>query len=291
MTGAEIGSVKVAQSIATALTSAMDSPSKEIGNYVADRIRLLRYKSLLKIVKRAEAIAKDEGMSLKMPPLKFFVPFCEGASLENADEDATIASLWANLLLNSSEEDDGRSLLYLRILREITKSEAEFLKALVEGGRARTRTRLSWWHIDDIFSFDDELVRIHISELPTNFDDAEIAKAIVDTLECTGVWFTAIIAFPSPSLPDLELFSLYDADRFYATEGSVLALESLGLVKRFKYKGISPPGGQDFHFHCEGVAITELGAAFYSTVTKSDFQHKFDREVQAGQDFDPSWLP
>lgn len=61
--------------ITQAISSAFDSPSKEIGNYIADKIRYLRYTSLLKIVKRAEERAGQAGMTLKMPPISFLCRF------------------------------------------------------------------------------------------------------------------------------------------------------------------------------------------------------------------------
>ncbi|MCW2362871.1 MULTISPECIES: hypothetical protein [Sphingobium] len=73
---------KAIKQITETFETAMDSPSREIGNYIADKIRFLRYKSLLSIVKRAEEKAKINGMALKMPPIKFFLPFAESASLE-----------------------------------------------------------------------------------------------------------------------------------------------------------------------------------------------------------------
>ena len=93
MTGIELIGPKAVEQIANTLNNALDSPSKEIGNYIADKIRYLRYGSLLKIVKSAEEKAKAQGLALKMPPLKFFVPFCESAALE--DEATEIEEAFA----------------------------------------------------------------------------------------------------------------------------------------------------------------------------------------------------
>lgn len=129
-----------AKEIARAVNSIAQSPTAEIGAYIADKVKLLRYKSLIKIVKRAEEIAKSEGVELKMPPLKFFVPFCEGASLEDQGEDVgdklpDIREMWAKLLTNASKEYSSAHQVFRRILSEIGANEAEYLRRLLEDAR------------------------------------------------------------------------------------------------------------------------------------------------------------
>lgn len=173
---ADLIGAKAADEIASTLNTALDSPSKEIGNYIADKIRYLRYGSLLKIVKRAEEKAKKQGMALKMPPLKFFVPFCENAALEAESEDTAdghenLREMWENLLISAGSAETGESLYHLNILKNIGAEEARFLNSLMRDGRADTffMPFASWEATDTKYRKEDSFTA-GFSRLPKNFD-------------------------------------------------------------------------------------------------------------------------
>jgi hypothetical protein len=281
--GAEIAATKTAEFIASSLNAAMESPSKEIGNYIADKIRYLRYESLLKIVMKAEAKAKANGMGLKMPPLKFFLPFCEAASIEEADSDESLADLWSNILLSAQDHFDARHLLYLRILKEITRLEATLLTDLIEKSRAQTESRYSWVSADDISRFSESIIQTLIDELPETFQERDIISAIVDCLECPGVRFELVSSF---NYDDGIECDIYDHNRFHETRGSVQALEALGLINSFKFEGLRSTIWPEASFQVEGINITDLGYSFYKTVNSSDgYRHHFARKIDKGQEY------
>jgi hypothetical protein len=130
----------------------LGSPARELGAFVADKIRALRYNSLLRIVENAEKRAKEKNSHLRMPPVKFFVPFCESASLEEEDDvsSGSLSDLWMNLLLSASTLYDPRHLIFLRVLKELTSNEAKFIEMLVNSSRATIEFKpISWFTYDD----------------------------------------------------------------------------------------------------------------------------------------------
>ena len=189
-------SVVAAHEIAKALNQALESPLKEVGNYIADKIRYLRYKSLLKIVASAKAEAEARGMLLQMPPLKFFVPFCEGASLEEEEGNDSeklndLQEMWKRLLITASEAYDSRHQVFVRILSEITINEVNFLKRMIDNPRATTSSRFSSRFYSEATLFDPaDVVRL-CAEVRT-LGDSEIARLIVECLECPGVLFYVV---------------------------------------------------------------------------------------------------
>ena len=78
----------------------MFSPVTEALGSLGDRVRVYRQLSLMRSFKRAHEIAKEEGLVLKEPPLKFLVPYMEDCSLEQP-EDTTLIDMWAKLLASA----------------------------------------------------------------------------------------------------------------------------------------------------------------------------------------------
>ncbi len=119
---AKEGVIAVKQGLSTVFGPA----AKEFAEYLADKVRFHRYRSLEKILGKAVG---PSGRTPKLPPLKFLVPFFEQASLEE-EEDDVIIDIWAKLLADATNEFSSRHMIFLRLVREITSKEAQLLNAL-----------------------------------------------------------------------------------------------------------------------------------------------------------------
>ena len=56
---------------------------KELSGYLGDQVRFLRWKSAVHILKRARLFCDEEKLAPEKIPIKFLVPFLEGASFED----------------------------------------------------------------------------------------------------------------------------------------------------------------------------------------------------------------
>lgn len=104
------------------------SPFTEGMGLVGDHIRVHRYNVVTNIALRAREMAKENGIDISSPPLKFMVPFLEKASTE--EEDSEICELWSRLLLDACDEFQGVHLTYIQILSEISGAEARYIDEL-----------------------------------------------------------------------------------------------------------------------------------------------------------------
>jgi hypothetical protein len=280
-----------AKQISTALTSAMESPSKEIGNYIADKIRYLRYNSLLSIVKKADEKARKKGMHLKMPAIKFFVPFCEAASLENAEESNELRDIWANLLLGASSRDDADSLLYLKILQQIGTREVKFLRDLMENGRATTfAMMISSFHAEENAEFDERGLDSLFAALPDGFELDYLADLIVDCAECPGILFDEVCVLVNEEGEIGQICANFDHDVERERIPPARILMSLGLVEKLKIRSYPISGCEvPSYLSIDGYRITAAGEAFYKACSDSKFQKKFKRKFDY-KDYDSGFM-
>lgn len=103
------------------------SPASELLGSLGDKVRVYRKLSLLRSLSRAKAIADREGIKLTEPSLKFLVPYLEDCSLENPEDEALI-EMWARLLVDASTSPKSEHSLFIRVLRELTGSEARLFR-------------------------------------------------------------------------------------------------------------------------------------------------------------------
>ena len=166
--------------------------------------------------------------------------------------------------------------MYLRIPKEITKKEAILLISIVEDTKATVfSSGRSWDSCHDVSIFDEELVALFIDELPNGFDDQQVIKAIVNCMECPGVWLSYIAAFSNNAYQVIDYWSYDVFERETRSESSIQVLENLGLVKRFKLTDIRYRERKDVSFWIDGVMITDLGYSFYQAVNQTDYQKTF----------------
>ncbi len=101
--------------------------SSEAGELLADNVKFIRWKNMLKIVEKAQKEMEIRGIQPKEVPLKTLLPILEGASLESEDEN--LQDKWANLLTSAASGNSSRPS-YPKILSELVQSEAQILDYL-----------------------------------------------------------------------------------------------------------------------------------------------------------------
>jgi hypothetical protein len=264
---AELIGIKAVEEIANTLNTALDAPLKEVGNYIADKIRYLRYGSLLKIVKRAEEKAKKQGMALKMPPLKFFVPYAEAASLEENIEDASsLEDAWANLLLSAGLATDARHLLYLRLLKELTGHELSFLDRMVNSGRGLQDSSWSgaWWHHHDCTIFNEDFIFSFIRNINPQDNTGDIPQTILENLEQPGLLFHHVeILCGTPYVDRENVAYLYDGEEYWKWESAIDVLSALNIIREFRYEDIPFDQHRSYVVGVTGCVLTNLGVDFF----------------------------
>ncbi|HEY4300002.1 MAG TPA: hypothetical protein VGM73_03945, partial [Candidatus Didemnitutus sp.] len=87
---------------ALVLQKLCSKPLSELGEILADRVRLWRFSNQISILSRAKEIADSEGLEIKPMSLKVLLPLLDGGSLE---EDPNIQDLWARLLVRGSQDE------------------------------------------------------------------------------------------------------------------------------------------------------------------------------------------
>ena len=142
-------SAKAVQEVAKASGKAIDAASKvggfigkvigdatiEISGSLHDWAKYFRYKNLLRIKDKVEALhilRKLNGQSIPVPP-RFAIPLLEAASEE---DDDSIQSLWAGLIANAT--DPQRHLepkkIFIEILSSLEPFDARLLQYLASQG-------------------------------------------------------------------------------------------------------------------------------------------------------------
>lgn len=101
---------------------------EEAGLMMTDRVRLRRLKNQIKILEKAQKIAKDCNIDIKQINLKVLVPLLENCSLE---EDETLQSRWANLIANYADTNKHyESTIFPFILSQLSGKEVIELEKL-----------------------------------------------------------------------------------------------------------------------------------------------------------------
>lgn len=100
-------------------------PFSERRGLIADQIRLQREDVAIEIARRASMKLQIQGQAIKPVPTKFLVNLIESSSLEDQAND-DVLEIWSNLLANASEEYSNNHYFALRMLKEMSPSEAAF---------------------------------------------------------------------------------------------------------------------------------------------------------------------
>ena len=145
----------------------IDAPLGELSVMLTDKLRFTRWKRLLEMSDELQDILDERGIqNCRAVPPKLALPIFEEASLE---EDASIQSLWNQLLANSMDPSFDGEIRYgfVDMIKNITCREALLLKE-VYASLERDG------HLDPIenvykYSFDKEQLREVLQLTPTDY--------------------------------------------------------------------------------------------------------------------------
>ncbi len=123
--------IEAAERVGKFLSTIFGGALGEVGDIAHDWARYYRYKNLLKIQDKVEAIIwkrKIEGKTIPIPP-RYAVPLIQNASQE---DDETLQEMWAGLIANSM--DPGKRLnvkkVYINILSSLEPLDLQILNHL-----------------------------------------------------------------------------------------------------------------------------------------------------------------
>ena len=106
------------------------SPATEVFGYLGTVVRGRRIEAGLKATLRAKKICDDNGIEIQTVSSKLFLPWLEGASLENPNDENSLTEMWAYLLANAAVKEQKILLLFSECLRKIGHQEVVLLNAL-----------------------------------------------------------------------------------------------------------------------------------------------------------------
>ncbi|HUA68649.1 MAG TPA: Abi-alpha family protein, partial [Candidatus Saccharimonadales bacterium] len=107
--------------------------STQVGGILEDWAKFYRYKNLLRVADKVEAIhaqRKIEGKTIPIPP-RMAIPLLESASLE---DDETLQKVWARLIANSTDPNFRESSHpgYVEIIKQMSPDEAIILDSFLK---------------------------------------------------------------------------------------------------------------------------------------------------------------
>ena len=125
----------VAEKLGCFFNKVLGDAASEIGGAVHDWVVLFRYKNLLRLQDKVEAIHQErqlQGKSIPIPP-RFAIPLLQQASQE---DDESVQDMWAGLIANAM--DPNRQFEPKKIFTEILSSfepiDAKILRHLLNQG-------------------------------------------------------------------------------------------------------------------------------------------------------------
>ncbi len=260
----ELIETEVTKKLTSAISRTLGSGVEELSQAIADRIRFFRWKSAVRTLEKAREFAEPRGGLENLPPLKFFLPFMENCSLEDSDE--TVIDMWANLLVSAAMDFEPGHLLFMRILREITGSEARLLADVATSKRDAprpTRSQLTdataEWEM-----FSARASPLQALDLDRNWPD--VKQFVFEQLQKFGVAIEHLALLEIREHRRVEVECIESNDTVLAGHSriSLDILVSLNLVEKVVQEF------EDQNHILEGVAycLTAMGAAFYTACTE-----------------------
>jgi hypothetical protein len=130
---ASVKFAEVTEKVGGFVAKVIGPASNQVGGILEDWTRYYRYKNLLKIADKVEAIharRKIEGKTISIPP-RIAIPMLESAALE---DDETLQEVWARLIANSTDPNFKESAHpgFIEIIRQLSSDEAIILTSFLQ---------------------------------------------------------------------------------------------------------------------------------------------------------------
>lgn len=246
---------EIGQESEKGVVSALDDlfgPSfREVGLYLADKVRYHRLKSFTKILRRARELNFDQAYQSD-PALKFLIPFVEKASVSDDDD---LVELWARLLNSEMGESDPHNIFFQDIISRLSRDEVDLFESLII---KPTRKRGFLGQIADAWSFAQRSrIQLIVDRCEPGSGIDYVFESIVGLTEAVGRRIIGMVAtneYVDRDMYDLELWPEASQKR-----ASLELLEQLGLVKIVNHD----IDAADFELKIEICYVTAIGAKFF----------------------------
>lgn len=124
---------EIAEKVGGFVSKVIGPASNQIGGILEDRVRYFRYKNLLAIADKVEAIHAHRRIDGKATPIpaRVAIPLLESAALE---DDETLQDVWARLIANSTDPAHVEMLHpgYIEVVKQMSPDEATILKSFLK---------------------------------------------------------------------------------------------------------------------------------------------------------------
>lgn len=119
---------EIAEKVGGFVSRVIGPASTQVGGVLEDWTRYFRFRNLLAIADKVEAIQsrrKIEGKTMPIPP-RIAIPMLESAALE---DDETLQTVWARLIANSTDPNCNTALHpgYIDVIKQMSPDEAIIL--------------------------------------------------------------------------------------------------------------------------------------------------------------------
>ncbi|MES2835598.1 MAG: hypothetical protein V4707_12920 [Pseudomonadota bacterium] len=237
--------------VVSALNDLFGPSFREVGQYLADKVRYHRLKSFTKILRRAKELNFDQAYQSD-PALRFLIPFVEKASVSDDDD---LVELWARLLNAEMSESDPHNIFFQDIISRLSKAEVDLFESLI---LRPTRKRGFVRQIGDAWSFAQRSrIQLLVDRCEPDSDIDHIFETIIGLTEAMGRRIVSMIAtndYVDQEMYDIELWPEASLKR-----ASLELLEQLGLIKIVNHD----IDAGDFELKIEICYVTALGAKFF----------------------------
>jgi hypothetical protein len=148
-------------------------PLEEVGNLLADQVKLWRFKNQISIITKADQYLKNKNIHTKKVSLKILAPLLEACSLE---EDQSLQDKWAALLANTSTENTlvEESTLFVHILSQLSRKDADVFEVIYKyctrEYESNERKNKSDPHVKITVKLDRGLPHSHLIKILKNSD-------------------------------------------------------------------------------------------------------------------------
>lgn len=115
----------------------------EVGAMIADKVRIYRWESQLKLLKKTFSILEAAGIHEPRINIKVLLPLLETASLEDNED---MSARWASLLASAADPKDqnGSEATFVEILKQLSPNDALVLDVFYEQIEQYNKPETEW---------------------------------------------------------------------------------------------------------------------------------------------------